>query len=213
MDDGVAEAGGGNSSGGSHHAVPARTIHHNARTSMTNGKPSQPSPIGKPRHAIRAITRAIVSIILLTVLYYNLPLDGIESASAVIRLIVTVLLLVVIMAWQIRSITLSPTPTLRAVEAVAVALPLFILSIASTFFLMSQSNGESFTERLTRTDALYFAVTVLSTVGFGDIAPVTQSARIAVTIQIILDLLLVGVGLRIFVGAVDTGKKRQSPPE
>lgn len=180
---------------------------------MTNGKPSQPSPIGKPRHAIRAITRAIVSIILLTVLYYNLPLDGIESASAVIRLIVTVLLLVVIMAWQIRSITLSPTPTLRAVEAVAVTLPLFILSIASTFFLMSQSNGESFTERLTRTDALYFAITVLSTVGFGDIAPVTQSARIAVTIQIILDLLLVGVGLRIFVGAVDTGKKRQSPPE
>ena len=78
---------------------------------------------------------------------------------------------------------------------------------------MSQSNGESFTERLTRTDALYFAITVLSTVGFGDIAPVTQSARIAVTIQIILDLLLVGVGLRIFVGAVDTGKKRQSPPE
>jgi hypothetical protein len=117
------------------------------------------------------------------------------------------------MAWQIRSIANSRTPTLRAVEAVSISLPLFILSIATTYVLMSQSNGGSFSENLTRTDALYFAITVFSTVGFGDIAPLTQPARIAVTAQIFFDLLLLGVGLRIVVGAVNVGKKRQQAEE
>jgi hypothetical protein len=36
---------------------------------------------------------------------------------------------------------------------------------------------------LTRTDALYFTVTVFSTVGFGDITAKTETARLVVTGQ------------------------------
>jgi voltage-gated potassium channel len=39
----------------------------------------------------------------------------------------------------------------------------------------------------THLDALYFTVTVLSTVGFGDIVAVGQGARLVVTIQMIFD--------------------------
>jgi hypothetical protein len=44
------------------------------------------------------------------------------------------------------------------------------------------------THALTRTDALYFTVTVFSTVGFGDITAASQSARLVVTAQMLLDL-------------------------
>ena len=48
------------------------------------------------------------------------------------------------------------------------------------------------THQLTRTDALYFTVTTFTTVGFGDIIPASQGARLVVTAQMILDLLVLG---------------------
>ena len=63
---------------------------------------------------------------------------------------------------------------------------------------------------LSRTDALYLSVTILSTVGFGDISATSQSARLAVTSQMILDLLVLGIGINAFVHAARVGRDRQS---
>ena len=60
---------------------------------------------------------------------------------------------------------------------------------------------------LTRTDALYFTVTVFTTVGFGDITATTQAARLIVTVQMILDLGVLGLGIRVFLGAVQRGAR------
>ena len=70
---------------------------------------------------------------------------------------------------------------------------------------MSYANPGAFTEPMDRTDAIYFTVTVFATVGFGDIAPVTTSARVVVTLQMVGDLLVLGVLLQAIVGAVKLG--------
>ena len=62
-------------------------------------------------------------------------------------------------------------------------------------------DGSQVTGLDTRIDAIYFAVTVMSTVGFGDIHASSQAARIVVTFQIMFNLLFVGVAVRVFVGA------------
>jgi hypothetical protein len=62
---------------------------------------------------------------------------------------------------------------------------------------------------LTRTDALYFTVTVFSTVGFGDITAKTETARLVVTGQMIADLVILGLAIKIIVGAVRRGRQRQ----
>ena len=67
------------------------------------------------------------------------------------------------------------------------------------------------THPLTRTDTLYFTVTVFSTVGFGDITAASQSARLVVTAQMLLDLVALGLLVRAFVGAVQVAR-RQTPP-
>jgi hypothetical protein len=55
------------------------------------------------------------------------------------------------------------------------------------------------------------AVTAFSTVGFGDITIKTQAARLAVTGQTIADLVILGLAIKIIVGAVS--HRQQQPPE
>ncbi|MGB7979164.1 MAG: ion channel [Candidatus Nanopelagicales bacterium] len=43
---------------------------------------------------------------------------------------------------------------------------------------------------------IYLTTTVLTTVGFGDIAPVSDTARLMVTVQTILGMVLIGTAFR-----------------
>jgi voltage-gated potassium channel Kch len=72
---------------------------------------------------------------------------------------------------------------------------------------MSRASPATFSHPLTRTDSLYFTVTTFSTVGYGDITPTSQTARLVVTAQMILDLLFLGVGIRVFIGAVQLARQ------
>lgn len=51
---------------------------------------------------------------------------------------------------------------------------------------------------------------MFSTVGFGDIVPVTDRARVATMVQMVGDLLVVGLVLRVMVGAVKAGRERRA---
>jgi hypothetical protein len=53
-------------------------------------------------------------------------------------------------------------------------------------------------------------VTTFSSVGFGDITAASQTARLVVTWQMLLNLLVLGIGIRLFVGAVTVGRERRS---
>jgi voltage-gated potassium channel len=100
----------------------------------------------------------------------------------------------------------------RAITALAATVPLFLLLFAASYFLMAQADPANFsTEVLTRTDALYFTVTIFSTVGFGDITATSQNARLLVSAQMIMDLLILGLGIRVFVGAVQRARQDQTP--
>ncbi len=67
---------------------------------------------------------------------------------------------------------------------------------------MSADDPAAFTETLSRSDALYFTIVVFSTVGFGDITPDAEAARLVVGGQILLDLLVLGLGIQVILGAV-----------
>ncbi len=75
---------------------------------------------------------------------------------------------------------------------------------------MERASAASFTEPLTRTDALYLTVTVFSTVGFGDITAKSEAARVVLIVQMLADLAFLGVGIRVLVGAVQRGRGQSS---
>jgi hypothetical protein len=74
-----------------------------------------------------------------------------------------------LVGYQVRSIIRSPFPGLRAIEALATSVPLYLALFASTYFVMARLSAGSYGGPLIRTDALYFTATVFSTVGFGQI--------------------------------------------
>jgi hypothetical protein len=146
----------------------------------------------------------------LVALYYLLPLDHIRNVPVTLAVGLVILLAVTVV--QLRIIVKARYPAVRAIEALAATVPLFLLLFASAYIAMTSANPANFsTHPLTRTDALYFTVTVFTTVGFGDITAASQSARLVVTVQMLLDLVALGLVVRALVGAVQLARQ-QAPP-
>ena len=154
--------------------------------------------------------RVTGSIAVLVTLYYLLPLDRSSTPVAVTILVVGLAGFIVLVSLHVRVIIRSPYPTLRAVEALAVSVPFFLLLFAGTYVALAAISTGNFGERLSHTDGLYFAVTVFSTVGFGDVTAKTQTARLVVTGQMIADLIILGLAIKVTVDAIRRGKQTQA---
>ncbi|KUJ65051.1 hypothetical protein ACZ90_52660 [Streptomyces albus subsp. albus] len=160
--------------------------------------------------------RAAVTPVVLLVLYFALPLDRPLVGNGAVWFLIGFVVFAAAVAWQVYSITRSAHPRLRTIEAVSVLVPVFLLVFAGTYYLLAVGQRGSFSEPLSRTDALYFAVTVFATVGFGDITPKSETARVMVMVQMIGDLALVGLVAKLLVGAMRIGVNRMSreaPPK
>lgn len=161
------------------------------------------------RRVARAVLQPLLSITAFVLLYYFLPLDRAFDAGTILLLAAGMAAFVGILAGQIVGIMRAEHPRLRAVAAIATSIPLFLMLFATAYFLLGRAETGAFTETLSRTDSLYFTVTVFSTVGFGDIAPKVAEARVLVMFQMIGDLVVIGVLGRVIITAVSRGLQRR----
>ena len=179
------------------------------------GQGTDTAPEGRSRRFRRVVAtllRALGSTVGLVAIYYLLPLDRTSIPVAIGMLAVGLLALGGLVAFQVWSIIRATFPALRAVGALATSVPLFLLLFAGTYYVMGGISEANFSEPLTRTDALYFTVTVFATVGFGDIVATTEGARVVVMGQMVAGIVIIGLGARIIVDAVKRGQQRQPEP-
>jgi hypothetical protein len=167
---------------------------------------AQPKARAPRRIIVGAVLRAAGSAVALVALYYLLPLGRSSTWVAVTMLVIGLVVLVGLVTFQVRSILRSRFPGLRGVEALATSIPLFLLLFASTYVVMAAISASNFSEPLTRTNALYFTVTVFATVGFGDITAKTEAARLVVTGQMIVDLVTIALVVKVIVDAAKRGR-------
>jgi len=156
--------------------------------------------------------RTLARVAALFAIYYLLPLDHSARATTIIELAVGIAALVLVVAWQIRLISGSHHPNIRAAEALAFTATLYLLLFATAYFLMDRAFASMFTQAITRTDALYFATTIFTTVGFGDITAKSEAARLLVTAQMLLDLVFLGVVVKLILNAVKLNQDRRTDP-
>jgi voltage-gated potassium channel len=160
------------------------------------------------RRIVQLLWTAVSAVPLLT-LYYLAPLDGPLDISTLIRFAFGLVAFALVIIWQVRAIASSDAPRVRTVRAVVIGVSTLLAVFAATYSVISNGQPDSFSEPLNRTDALYFTVTVFATVGFGDIAPRTDLARIVTMVQMITGLIAVGLLGKIVFAAMQKALRRQ----
>ncbi|MFC4602663.1 potassium channel family protein [Rhodococcus kronopolitis] len=156
----------------------------------------------------RAVLRPMVTAVGLVVAYFALPMQ-LESGAAWLGLLLGGSAVAALCVWQIWRIVQVPNPGLQAVEALALTVPAYLLSSAVLFYLMSVVTPGAFNEPLSRIDSLYFTLACFATVGFGDIAAHSETARAVVSAVMVGNLLLLAVGVRVIAAAVRLGRSRR----
>jgi voltage-gated potassium channel len=174
--------------------------------------PSNTLPTRQRRRVVVLATlRTLATIAIVVALYYLLPMDRSMDDATAAALALGVLALVAIVALQVWTISRSKYPTARGIEALALTIPLYILLFATTYYLMARAQPAAFSAPITRTDAMYFSSTVFTTVGFGDITAKSETARLVVTLQMMLDLVALGLAVRLVLNAIKLGQQRHTP--
>ena len=164
------------------------------------------------RVVVRTIVEVVLTWALLFGIYYLIPFTDRSSAESVVRFALGTVVFVVVFAWQLRRVARAEFPGLRAIRALGVAIPLFLVVFAVLYLSLSQASTTHFSEPLDHTGALYLVITVFSTVGFGDITAEGDLARISVSIQMLLDLVVIGAVVRLLTTAAKTGISGAASP-
>ena len=180
---------------------------------MTANLPSEPIPRKKMwRLGLWIAARVLVTVTLLITAYYLIPTPDAGTDSDLPGLLLALTIFGIIVGIQIPAIVNSKYPNLRAVEAMSVTVPLYLLIFARIYLSNSLANPGAFSEQLDHTKSLYFTITVFATVGFGDITPETNPMRLLVSVQMLLNLVVIGLVVKLLLGAAQRGvtKKRES---
>jgi voltage-gated potassium channel len=173
---------------------------------LAHGRPSA-RPYLRPLAA--ALGRTFGYITAVVILYYLLPLDHPFGWSTALALLGGLVCVAVLTAWQVRSVLRSPHPGLRATETLALTVSLFLALFAACYQQLAATDPSAFSEPLSRTDTLYFVITVFATVGFGDISPVSAAARVLASVQMIGNVVLIGLLVKTMLTAVERGRAQQ----
>ncbi len=163
------------------------------------------------RVLLRSVTQIIIVVALLLTVYYVVPLHRVSAALTAVTWagLIAMASLILVFMRQARRINHSRYPLLAGAESLLIILAIFVIGIAFVYLSLSTSTPDAFSEPLNRTGALYFSITVLSTVGFGDITPETDAARILVAGQMLVDIGLIAGALRVIFGIARRAEERQ----
>ena len=118
--------------------------------------------------------------------YFLLPLDRLGPRRPVLSWLLFGLALTLIALLLLRQVVhvLLGVPDVRPGLVIPLLMSLSILVFATAYQALAQRPGE-LDGIATRLDALYFTVVTLATVGYGDITPRGQTARLVTILQIL----------------------------
>jgi hypothetical protein len=152
------------------------------------------------RLIVFATMRSILVAASLIALFYALPFDWSPVAQVAGGVLAGMVLIGGAGVWQLRAVATAEFPELRAIEALAFSTALLVVLFASVYLSLSHGDTEAFSEQLDHTGALYFTLTTLTTVGFGDIAAQSGNARVAVMVQMVANVAVLGIVIKLIMG-------------
>ncbi|MBF6298899.1 two pore domain potassium channel family protein [Nocardia amamiensis] len=170
---------------------------------MSTANGSHSGSAGDRRWVLRrALLPPTITITALLLAYFSLPFTRISGMHTLLILLLGLVAVCAVGAWQIRQVLRAVDPVAQALQALAATFGLYLVGYATVYAVLSDAAPGDFSEPLTRLDALYFCATVFTTVGFGDIVATSQTSRAVVLSQMLANLVLIGLVLRLLILSV-----------
>jgi len=153
-----------------------------------------PAAVAKPRfHVLRKVVQNGLTLVGAVLFYYFVPIGSDDHPVWRWALFVVGLgTLIFLIVQQLRKqLAAGPDPGVRVHTLITLLYPVVVL-FALTYYVIQTTDPTQFTDLKTRTDALYYTVITLGTVGYGDVHAVGQVARVVSMFQVAFDLVVIG---------------------
>ncbi len=148
--------------------------------------PTRPLTVGRRVSSLRRRARQAAAPVVILGCFYTFPVATDVELPA--RSLLSVPLLVVLAAVVVAELRRHGDRVGRLVQVFIGVVALLALSC----YAVATHHPGQFEGLVTRTDALYFTVTTITTVGYGDIHASGQAARALVTAMMVFDVVFLG---------------------
>ncbi|MFE3444259.1 potassium channel family protein [Nocardia sp. NPDC059180] len=155
-------------------------------------------------HALRNIGTVVCALLL----YYCVPIGSDFATTWPARILTLIAFVagVIGLAWlgyrRITQYIAAMEDTTRRIDGLLLVVSVVVVFFALFYYILDDRGTNQFDGIDTRTDALYYTVSTLATVGYGDVHAVGQAARIASMVQIVFDLVVLGTLITVLTTSV-----------
>ncbi|MER7079252.1 Ion channel [Saccharopolyspora kobensis] len=146
------------------------------------------------------LAAAVGAVAACTGVYYALPIGVfglVGTIGEVVVFGVGLLAVSVLIMVQVRRFRSGGGHHRSSMAGVVTALYLAVLFFAAVYYGLAQHQPDAIAELRTKTDALYFSLSVTSTVGFGDVHAVSQFARAVAAVQMAFNIGFLGAAVSV----------------
>lgn len=164
--------------------------------------------------AWRLITSAVGALACagMLVLVYALvpvPVDAWAIGTFTVYVVVCLFVFTFVTVMALIRLSKARRPLFEGLTFVAIMASILVLSYSWLYLVMSVSDPTAFTEQLSKVSAVYFTVTVLATVGFGDITPTGDISRLVVTSQMLLGFTVITIAIKTVLSSTTSAVKKR----
>ncbi|MGI9195990.1 MAG: potassium channel family protein [Candidatus Nanopelagicales bacterium] len=156
---------------------------------------------------LRAALIATVAVLVSVAINLAAVPQAIRLPFGALYILLWVALYVIYFRHQMKMIAKADFPAVRAWETLIVGGVMFMTIFANAYHQIAELDSAAFSEKLDLFTSYYFTVTILGTVGFGDITPVTVLARSVSMVQMLVDLGIIAFTVRLITRQVKQNRE------
>lgn len=135
--------------------------------------------------------RLVTGLALVVILYFAVPVQSGPARDTLVRVVVSVVVLAALSYAVAVQIRLQLFVDDHRVDGLVLALAVGVLVFALGFYALELHEPGEISGLHTRLDALYFTMSTMLTIGYGDVHAEGQLARGVVLVQMVFDVVVV----------------------
>lgn len=157
----------------------------------------------------RAIRHAVL-LVLILVVYFAAPVHLAVDEGTAARIAMTVVALALLALWVMWQLRRQVDDEDRRIDGLLTVILIVVVVFSLAFYILEHSKPGEVAGLETRLDSLYFTVSTLLTIGYGDVHAAGQTARALVLVQVVFNVVFVATAAGLLSTRVRTRAKQRS---